>query len=124
MNNNRQISAELRLDPEDLGAMQVKISMNGDSATVSMVVQSTQAREALEQATPRLREMLAEHGLSLGESSVNQENSAGEQGAFGQDETSPKEISSMKIDETVQTGNIIAEQTIKNGTIGGIDYYA
>ena len=124
MNNNRQISAELRLDPEDLGAVQVKISMNGDSATVSMVVQSTQAREALEQATPRLREMLAEQGLSLGESSVNQDNSAGEQGAFGQDETSQKEISSMKIDETVQTGNIIAEQTIKNGTIGGIDYYA
>jgi flagellar hook-length control protein FliK len=124
MNNNRQISAELRLDPEDLGAMQVKISMNGDAATVIMLVQSTQAREALEQATPRLREMLAEQGLSLGESSVNQDNSAGEQGAFGEDETRSKEISSMKINETVQTGNIIAEQTINNGTIGGIDYYA
>ena len=124
MNNNRQISAELRLDPEDLGAMQVKISMNGDAATVIMLVQSTQAREALEQATPRLREMLAEQGLSLGESSVNQDNSAGEQGAFGEDETRQKEISSMKINETVQTGNIIAEQTINNGTIGGIDYYA
>ena len=124
MNNNRQISAELRLDPEDLGAMQVKISMNGDSATVSMVVQTTQARDALEQATPRLREMLAEQGLSLGESSVNQDNSAGEQGAFEQGNTRQNERSATKVDESIQTGNIIAEQTIINGSVGGIDYYA
>ena len=124
MNNNRQISAELRLDPEDLGAMQVKISMNGDAATVSMVVQSSQARDALEQATPRLREMLAEQGLSLGESSVNQDNSAGKQGGFTQEKGRQNEISTTKIDESIQTGNIIAEQSIRNGSIGGIDYYA
>ena len=124
MNNNRQISAELRLDPEDLGAMQVKITMQGDTATVNMVVQTTQARDMLEQATPRLREMLAEQGLALGESAVNQENSAGQQGHFEQDEPSTQNASVTKIDETLQTGNIIAEQSIHNGSVGGIDYYA
>lgn len=124
MNNNRQISAEMRLDPAELGAMQVKISMNGDNATVNMVVQTSQAREALEQATPRLREMLEEQGLSLGESSVSRDDSAGQQSSFGESQSGQPTTNSIELEENVETGNIIAEQSIHNGSIGGIDYYA
>jgi len=84
MINSRNISAEIRLDPPDLGGMNIKVNLSGDSASVSFIVQSQHARDALDQAVPRLREMLEEHGIELGQSSVHQE-SAGDDGQAEQD---------------------------------------
>jgi len=63
----------MRLDPAELGSVKVKVAMSSDSAQVSFVVQSHHARDALEAATPKLREMLAEKGIELGQSSVREE---------------------------------------------------
>merc|ERR1712000_191194 len=73
MVNARNTMAEIRLDPPELGSMQVRVNVSGDAATVNFVVQSAQARDALAQAEPRLREMLAEQGINLGESFVSQQ---------------------------------------------------
>ena len=67
----RVTAAEIRLDPPELGSMQIRINMTGDTASVNMVVQSTQARDMLAEAQPRLREMLSEQGIDLGESFVS-----------------------------------------------------
>ena len=48
MVNARNPSAEIRLDPPDLGSMQIKVNMNGDNAQVSFTVQSATAKEALD----------------------------------------------------------------------------
>ena len=53
--------------------MQIRVNVSGESASVSFVVQSQHARDVLEQATPRLKEMLEEQGIQLGQSSVEQE---------------------------------------------------
>lgn len=63
--------AELRLNPPALGPLEVRVSMNDGQATLSFVTQHAPVREAIEAATPRLREMLAESGISLGGVSVN-----------------------------------------------------
>jgi flagellar hook-length control protein FliK len=63
--------AELILTPPHLGKVEVSIHLNGDQGTAQFLASSQSAREALEQAMPRLRELLAQAGISLGETHVN-----------------------------------------------------
>ena len=58
-------SAELRLDPPELGPMQVRVSIHQDQATVSFSSPHPLVREALDQSAARLREMFSEQGLNL-----------------------------------------------------------
>ncbi len=58
-------SAEIRLDPPDLGTMHVKVSVNQDQASVSFTSPHPVVREALDQQLNRLREMFSEQGLNL-----------------------------------------------------------
>lgn len=124
MVNAKQLVADIRLDPAELGSMQVKVSMNGESATVNFVVQSHHARDALENATAKLRELLGERGIELGQSSVKQDQ--GEQasneekhlnkGRFGADGEE------LAVTDEQESENFI-QQPIINGALGGIDYF-
>ena len=63
-------SAEIHLNPKELGPMEVRIRMHEDKAHVVFTSQVAQTREALEQAVPRLREMLDQNGVTLGNVNV------------------------------------------------------
>lgn len=63
-------SAEIHLNPKELGPMEVRIRMHEDKAHVVFTSQVAQTREALEQAMPRLREMLDQNGVTLGNVNV------------------------------------------------------
>ena len=66
--------AEIQLDPLGLGKMKIQIQMDTSSqANVHFVVQHGQTREMLEQAMPRLRDMLAGQGIQLGQTVVQQQ---------------------------------------------------
>lgn len=58
-------SARLKLHPENLGALDVEISIDDGSAQVWFGTSHHQAREAIESSLPRLREMFADQGLNL-----------------------------------------------------------
>ena len=58
-------SAEIRLDPPELGPMQVKVSVNQDQASITFSSPHAAVREALDQQLNRLREMFSEQGLNL-----------------------------------------------------------
>lgn len=120
MNSSSQM-AELRLDPPELGKMQIKISMNGDVASVSMLVQNQQAKEMLDQAVPKLKELLEEQGIQLGESHVSQQQQeSGGKSATGRNGQGANPDKTTGIDG----GEIISEQKIVNGHLGEVDYYA
>lgn len=70
---------DIRLDPPELGRMQIRMTMNNDLANVHFTVTNPQAREMIEQTMPRLREMLAQQGMQLADSSVQQQNSGQQQ---------------------------------------------
>ena len=75
-----QTEARINLHPAELGRLQIAITSEGDATRVAFVVDNAQAKEALEQAMPRLREFLQQAGLQLAEGSVSQQgqqNSAG-----------------------------------------------
>ncbi|WP_339075175.1 flagellar hook-length control protein FliK [Teredinibacter turnerae] len=64
-------SADLQLDPPELGPLQVKVSVHNDQATVTFVSANAQVREALDQSANRLRDMLAQQGVALGDVNVS-----------------------------------------------------
>ncbi|WP_282109906.1 flagellar hook-length control protein FliK [Shewanella algicola] len=98
--------AEIRLDPPELGHLTVKIQIQGDQTQVQFNVAQSQTRDLVEQAIPRLRDMLASEGLQLTDSHVSQggdgreqqQGQSGQQGtaADGQlDEIAAQEVSLM-----------------------------
>jgi flagellar hook-length control protein FliK len=66
-------TASLRLSPEHLGPLEVRITMNGDHASVQFGAANVDTRNAIENALPRLREMFAASGLSLADANVSRE---------------------------------------------------
>lgn len=67
----KEQSASLTLNPPDMGPMKVVLSVTNDYATVTFSSATPEVRQALEDAMPRLREMMNESGISLGNTSVN-----------------------------------------------------
>lgn len=65
--------AELRLDPPDLGPLRVSISMQGDQATATFISPHASVRSAVEAALPQLMQALADAGISLGDTSVGEQ---------------------------------------------------
>ncbi len=122
MMNTKNLVAEIRLDPAELGSVHVKVALSGESATVNFVVQSQQARDAVDTATPKLREMLAEKGIELGQSSVRQE-SDDRQGQGDGELSRQKNHSDDGTENTELPEQTFAQQNIINGALGGIDYF-
>ncbi|EON6313160.1 TPA: flagellar hook-length control protein FliK [Vibrio cholerae] len=116
---------DIRLDPPELGRMHIRMNMQGDGATVHFTVANQHAREALEQAMPRLREMLAQQGVQLGDTSVQQQ-SAGqqqrytgqEQSGFGQSARNERLNSEENLDTDIKLDLNVATKR------DGISYYA
>lgn len=71
--------AEIKLNPPQLGPIEVRIQMHHDQAQVSFTAQHGAVRDALEAALPRLREMFAANGLGLGDVNVSQHSFADQQ---------------------------------------------
>ncbi len=80
--------AELHLNPPNLGPMEVKLTVHNDQATIQFVSQHQEVRTALESALPRLKEMMMDSGISLGNASVDSGSS--QQSGFGQQERSSR----------------------------------
>lgn len=79
-----QQSAELRLHPEDLGAVQISLKIDDNTAQLQMASPHSHVRAALEAALPTLRAQLAESGIQLGQSSISSDGFAGQQQASQQ----------------------------------------
>lgn len=78
MTENGVGRAQLRMNPPELGPIEVRMAVANDDARVSFHVQHGATREALEAALPRLREMFASQGLNLADANVS-EQSQGDQ---------------------------------------------
>ncbi|MGN5191864.1 flagellar hook-length control protein FliK [Aeromonas veronii] len=123
--------AEIQLDPLGLGKMKIQIQMGADSqANVHFVVQHGQTREMLEQAMPRLRDMLAGQGIQLGQTQVQQQSQQQQQqgqptfngqGQQGQSSGQPRSGNGLVEGElTTSNPSLLVKST--NGS--GIDFYA
>jgi flagellar hook-length control protein FliK len=121
MMNQKLQQIEIRLDPQELGSVNVKINLQNEQAVVSFTVQNQQAKEAFEQNLGRLKEMLAESGVDVGDANVEQQNKQGgdEQLGNGRQQGNGDAIGEdlLGLSDT-QTLNLV------KGSSTGVDYYA
>ncbi len=88
--------AALKLNPANLGPVEVRLTMHNEQANVTFIAHNAVTRDALEQALPRLRESFIENGLELADANVSDQASQ---------QTNDEEMSPDH--ETDQNGNII-----------------
>lgn len=111
-------SAEIRLDPPELGVLDIKIKVSNDIATVNITSPHTQVREALETSVPRLREMFEESGISLGDVNVRQESFAQQQNSAEQESGSLQTVTESNEEDVV---NEVTRKIVSNNML---DIYA
>ena len=70
---NGREAASLRLSPEHLGPVEVRISVDDGKASVYFGAANADTRSALEQSLPRLRELFATQGLVLADAGVSRD---------------------------------------------------
>ena len=63
---------KINLHPAELGRMSITVVTDGLDTRVAFVVETPQARQAVENALPRLRDMMDDAGLSLADSDVSE----------------------------------------------------
>ncbi len=67
----KEQAATLTLNPPDLGPVQIVLNVSNDQASVAFSSGQPEVRQALENALPRLREMMGENGIALGNATVD-----------------------------------------------------
>jgi len=73
MANQSHQRAELHLNPPNLGPLEVRLTISNEQVSALFVSHHSAVREAIETALPRLREMLADNGIMLGNVTVGSE---------------------------------------------------
>ena len=76
--------AEIRVAPEHLGAIDIRLQLDGNNVRAEFHSSQPEVRQALEASLPRLREMLGQHGLQLAHAGVGQGQGGQRQSGDGQ----------------------------------------
>lgn len=75
--------AEIRVVPEHLGAIDIRLQMDGNNVRAEFHSSQPEVRQALEASFPRLRDMLGQQGLQLSHAGVGQGQSGQRQAGDG-----------------------------------------
>ena len=67
---DKQQVAELHINPPQLGPVEITLTLSDDKASLVFASSHATVRETIESSLPRLREVLAESGINLGQASV------------------------------------------------------
>lgn len=111
-------SAQIRLDPPELGSLTVKIQLVDQSAAVNFVSPHAMVRDALEQQAGRLQEMFLEQGMDLLDVSVSDQSAESDSG-------SPKNSEEFTDASAVTIpGDSISASTADRQSDALIDFYA
>lgn len=111
-------SAEINLHPQDLGPIQVKVSVNQDQqANVTFTSHHPVVREVLDQNLNRLRDMFSEQGLNLINVDVSDRSFQRQQGE-GKEQPGQGAGSAPEAEEET----LVAVSTIKSQRL--VDHYA
>lgn len=122
MINQKIQQVEIQLDPPEMGNIHVRVNLQNEQAAVQFVVQNQQAKDALEQNMGKLRDMLAESGVDVGDASIEQRQ-AQEQNSNGFDGQANNGESSES-SEGLSNENDNSVLNVLKASSTGVDYYA
>ncbi|MBC3880308.1 flagellar hook-length control protein FliK [Undibacterium sp. LX40W] len=116
-------SAELTLNPPDLGPLQVVLSISDNQVDASFVSSHLDVREAIEAAAPQLREMLDNAGISLTGFSVNAETKSNDT-QFAQDRPNQRQSSSSaRNNSETKVGELPISNRASRTQLGAVDTF-
>lgn len=119
-----QQTAEIHLNPPQLGPMQISLSIQGDQTTATFVSAHAEVRQAIQDAMPQLRDALASAGISLGQANVNAQTQQQQQA-----QQNPSQHPRFTRDDAILSGDTataVVAQTVtplRNGN-GRVDLFA
>lgn len=73
MVSQKDQTAEIHVNPPELGPLSVTVNVNNNTASASFVAAHAATRDAINDAMPKLRDMFADAGINLGQVSVSAE---------------------------------------------------
>jgi flagellar hook-length control protein FliK len=112
---------DIRLDPPELGSVHVRVNLQHEQAVINFVVQNQQAKEAFEENLGKLKDMLSQNGVDVGDANVEQQGQQSED-----DETNtPSNDSESGVDEHEPGANetVLLAELFKTPS-SAVDYYA
>ena len=131
MAQERIQSAEIRLNPERMGPIELRIEFNDDQARVVFSSQNAAVRDSIENALPRLREMFSAQGLNLSDAQITDQSLAQErqqrQFQDGRGGEGQRGLLNAGTDEEIgieRLHTIIDPHTFEPVTRTSIDFYA
>lgn len=124
MSSQNLKSAEIKLDPAELGRLDIKIDMSQEQTQVTFTSANAGVRDSLEAQMHRLRELLAQQGMAnvdvnVSDQSQQQADAQSHELAQGR---SSSETGTDRGDERQQQVTSLHEQ--HDGRLGLVDYYA
>lgn len=106
-------SAEIHLDPPELGALMVKINTQHDQTTVAFSSPHAVVRDALDQSLPKLRDMMEQQGLDLGRVDVfGQSRQQTSENGGDQESSSAQAMAGDELISDISEDRIAQEQVI------------
>lgn len=109
--------AQLRVSPDHLGPIDVRLQLDGTRVTAEFVSASAEVRQSLEASVGRLRDLLDQQGLQLAHTDVG----GGQSGGSGQRKVADPDARPDSFDEPGTTGVMAASPQIRRGLL---DEYA
>jgi flagellar hook-length control protein FliK len=123
MATQRNQSAELHLNPPQLGPLDVSLTIKGDQASALFTSPHAAVRDAIEAALPKLREMLADSGIMLGNAMVSDQSAKN-----GQEHIARKTAGGALADSTADESDLVrlneARIPISRNLKGIVDTFA
>ena len=110
MGNADHQVAELQLNPPGLGSLKVTLSMNDHQMQAMFVSAHSSVRAAIEAALPQLRALLADSGISLGNTSVGAESQP--QTAFANGQNSQPQRGTYHPTEMTDTATLLPARPV------------
>lgn len=126
MSNRGETKAELVLTPPSLGKLGVSLQINGDQTTAHFVASTVAARDALEQALPRLREILQQSGINLGQADVStsSEQQQARDDSNGARGSGSRHASALDFGSTPSDGAAVSTHWHTQSSLSAVDTFA
>ncbi len=118
MVNDKVQSAQIMLNPPELGPIEVRVNLSKEQASVHFMSNHVTVRDAIEEAFPRLKEMFSQNGLNLSEANVSQQSP--QQGHYQQHASQTDSNQDMTSDYVVDD---TSEQPTRTVELGLVDQY-
>ncbi|MEA9392589.1 flagellar hook-length control protein FliK [Acerihabitans sp. TG2] len=120
---NGQQSAELRLHPDNLGALHISLQVDNNQAQIHLASGHSHVRAALEAALPHLRTALADSGITLGQSSVGSDATPNWSGNDGSANNQSSGQRAFTMTHTVTAADNVTSVASASRSLSGIDTF-